>query len=148
MIGLVFTTLHASISPPTGVITLSISAAVVPGAKFCISTENGPASPRIEISGSLAAPFRCVCAAGAFLVWALGPVGGLNLGPVGATDVGSARSRALASFAARFAERGFEPGAVMREARLGAETEVCRSCVHSPLMLPGGGLLEVEATLY
>jgi hypothetical protein len=33
--------------PPTGVIALSISAAVVPGAKFCAITTNGPARPRI-----------------------------------------------------------------------------------------------------
>ena len=139
MIGLVLTTRQTSISPPTGVITLSMSAAVVPGAKFCISTENGPASPRMDISGSFAAPLRWCCGC-----WLRGPVGGLNLGPVGAEAL---RWRASASLAARFVGRGFAPGAEIREARLGAATVLCRSCVHSPLMLPGGGLAEVEATL-
>jgi len=31
--------------PPIGVIALSISAAVVPGAKFCAITAKGPARP-------------------------------------------------------------------------------------------------------
>lgn len=144
IIGRVFTTRQLSISPPTGVMTLSISADVVPGAKFCISTEKGPASPRIEISGALAPlllpwfwPWP----------WLLGPVGGLNFGPVGATVVGSTRWRAPASLAVRLAARGLPPGAETRDARLGAETVVCRSCVHSPLMLPAGRP-DVEATLY
>ena len=38
-------------TPPTGVIALSISAAVVPKAKFLAITAYGPASPRIEIEG-------------------------------------------------------------------------------------------------
>lgn len=147
MIGLVFTTRQTSISPPTGVITLSISAAVVPGAKFCIRTENGPARPLIEISGSGAFSTALL----GFLCWFrcgfLGPVGtpARALGPVGGWGP-SKRWRAPASLAARFAARGFAPGAEMREAREGAETVLWRSCVHSPLTLPAG-LAVVEATL-
>lgn len=37
--------------PPTGVMALSISAAVVPRARFLIMTIDGPASPRIDIPG-------------------------------------------------------------------------------------------------
>jgi hypothetical protein len=36
-------------TPPIGVIALSISAVVVPGAKFLAMTTYGPASPLIEI---------------------------------------------------------------------------------------------------
>lgn len=36
-------------TPPTGVIALSMSAAVVPGARFFATTGYGPASPRIDI---------------------------------------------------------------------------------------------------
>lgn len=143
MIGLVFTTRQTSISPPTGVMTLSISAAVVPGAKFCIITENGPARPLIEISGS-GAFSAALCG---FLWGFLGPVGmpARALGPVGG-EAPSKRWMAPASLAARFAARGFAPGAEMREAREGAETVGWRSCVHSPLTLPAG-LAVVEATL-
>jgi len=38
-----------SATPPTGVIALSISAAVVPNAKFFAMTIYGPAIPRIDI---------------------------------------------------------------------------------------------------
>jgi hypothetical protein len=48
MNGSVFTILQLSIGPPTGVIALSTSAAVVPRAKFCAMTQNGPARPRME----------------------------------------------------------------------------------------------------
>jgi len=39
-------------TPPTGVVALSISAAVVPGAKFLAMTMYGPAIPRMEIGGA------------------------------------------------------------------------------------------------
>lgn len=42
---------HPKTTPPIGVIALSISAAVVPIAKFFAITVKGPASPRIEIPG-------------------------------------------------------------------------------------------------
>ena len=147
IIGLVFTTRQTSISPPTGVITLSISAAVVPGAKFCIRTENGPAKPLIEISGSGAFSKALLGFLWGFLWRFLGPVGipARALGPVGGEGP-SVRWRAPASLAARFAARGFAPGAEIREARDGAETVGWRSCVHSPLTLPAG-LVVVEATL-
>jgi hypothetical protein len=75
-IGFVLTIRQLLINPPTGVIALSMSAAVVPGAKFCASTTNGPARPRIvkPFSGTVGATV-------AFLVIALGPVG--IAGPVG-----------------------------------------------------------------
>lgn len=50
--GCVLTTSQLTISPPTGVMALSTSAAVVPGAKFCPMTANGPASPRIVMPAS------------------------------------------------------------------------------------------------
>lgn len=40
-------TLQLVISPPTGIIADSISAAVVPGAKLLPTTTHGPAKPRI-----------------------------------------------------------------------------------------------------
>lgn len=48
MMGCVLTSRHEMTRPPTGVTALSMSAAVVPGAKFWAMTTNGPASPRIE----------------------------------------------------------------------------------------------------
>lgn len=39
-------------APPTGVRALSMSAVVVPAAKFFTTTVYGPASPRIEIAGT------------------------------------------------------------------------------------------------
>jgi hypothetical protein len=47
-LGLVATMVHSRILPPTGVIALSISAAVVPGAKFWAWMVAGPAIPRID----------------------------------------------------------------------------------------------------
>lgn len=44
-------------SPPMGVIALSISAGVVPGAKFCAMTVNGPARPLIVMPIELLALF-------------------------------------------------------------------------------------------
>lgn len=44
-IGCCFSTRQLVTMPPTGVMALSMSAAVVPGAKFCAITTNGPASP-------------------------------------------------------------------------------------------------------
>lgn len=48
-IGCVLMIRHLLTSPPTGVIALSRSPAVVPGARFCAMTTNGPASPRMVI---------------------------------------------------------------------------------------------------
>jgi hypothetical protein len=42
-------TLHLSTGPPIGAMALSISAAVVPGAKFSAMTIAGPAMPRMEM---------------------------------------------------------------------------------------------------
>lgn len=56
------------ISPPMGVIALSISAAVVPGAKFCARIVKGPARPRIVIPMPLPAlplPFTMLTCCGA-----------------------------------------------------------------------------------
>lgn len=50
-IGVVFNNRQLVTSPPYGVMALSISAAVVPGAKFCAITTNGPANPRMLIPG-------------------------------------------------------------------------------------------------
>lgn len=41
--------MHLMIGPPIGTIALSISAAVVPGAKFSAMTVYGPASPRMDM---------------------------------------------------------------------------------------------------
>lgn len=67
MMGCSLTSRQLRTTPPTGVTTLSISAAVVPGAKFCAITTDGPASPLMEMpladaaataaaAGALAAP--------------------------------------------------------------------------------------------
>lgn len=42
-------TLHFRTGPPIGAMALSISAAVVPGAKFSAITTAGPAIPRMEM---------------------------------------------------------------------------------------------------
>jgi hypothetical protein len=47
--GCVLTRRHDTTGPLCGVMALSMSAAVVPGAKFCAITTYGPASPRIDI---------------------------------------------------------------------------------------------------
>ena len=49
MKGCVLMILHCSIGPPIGVMALSTSAAVVPGAKFWPMMVKGPASPRIDM---------------------------------------------------------------------------------------------------
>jgi len=50
--------LQPDISPPMGAMTLSMSAAVVPGAKLLATTQYGPAAPRIVISLSTGAKDR------------------------------------------------------------------------------------------
>lgn len=59
MNGFVFTMRQSSISPPIGVMALSTSAAVVPGAKFCAMTVKGPASPRIDMPCGGARTLTC-----------------------------------------------------------------------------------------
>lgn len=120
-----------TISPPTGVMALSMSAAVVPGAKFCAMTVNGPARPRMVIPMGL--PLLAAPAA---------PLGLMMLTCCGASVDVSMRSRAADRRAARRpALLPAAPGAVMRELREPRSSplmEWCRSCVHSPLTLPGG----------
>lgn len=50
--------MQPDMSPPTGAMTLSMSAAVVPGAKLLATTQYGPAAPRIVISLSTVAKDR------------------------------------------------------------------------------------------
>jgi hypothetical protein len=145
-------------SPPIGVTALSMSAAVVPGAKFCAMTTKGPARPLMLMPGLklLRVIDTPLCA-----------------GARGAADTGasSVLMRACATCAARrwlprTRAAGPALGFVMREAREpeelgprgveGAEWRSWRSCVHSPLMLPaarmgfGGGTPRgpVEATRF
>lgn len=126
MMGWVLMILQPTISPPTGVMALSISAAVVPGAKFCAMTLKGPARPRIVMLGADDLTMLTCC---------------------GASPDVSMRSTAAESLVARrFALlAAAPPGAEMREPKdrsLPLLTLWCRSCVHSPLTLPaGGGLL-------
>ena len=114
-----------SMMPPTGVMALSMSAAVVPGAKFWAITTYGPASPRIWKPWFL---LKLVAA---------GPVGAVGGAPLGegvesffcwvlllGGCCSSERIRAWASFAAcrfcrlRLAAGGMKAlGSVMREAR-------------------------------
>lgn len=130
MMGFDLTIRQLTISPPTGVMALSMSAAVVPGAKFCAMTVNGPARPRMVI------PMGLLLAAPA------APLGLMMLTCCGASVDVSMRSRAADRRAAR--RPGLllaAPGAVMRELREPRSSplmEWCRSCVHSPLTLPGG----------
>jgi hypothetical protein len=50
--------LQPDMSPPMGAMTLSMSAAVVPGAKLLATTQYGPAAPRMVISLSTGAKDR------------------------------------------------------------------------------------------
>lgn len=64
VIGCVLRIRHLLTKPPTGSIALSMSAAVVPGAKFCANTTYGPASPRIEMplaTGGAAGAWAASC---------------------------------------------------------------------------------------
>jgi hypothetical protein len=144
-IGSVFSNRQLCTRPPTGVTALSMSAAVVPGAKFCAMTTKGPARPLMVMPlfhGLLL--FRTVAAAGA-------------AGARGAEEAGasSVLIRAFATCAARrwlprTRAAGPASGFVIRLARElvaagrgveGAECRSCRSCVHSPLIFPvGAGL--------
>lgn len=146
------TTRHETISPPTGVMALSTSAGVVPGAKFCPSTANGPARPRIV--RPLGAALLLLLLVATTLTWSL--------------SVSMASPTAAASLARRFAAlllrppppppaapailppaaAGAAPGWVMRALRPPPmltrpgflDTVWCRSCVHSPLTSPAGTL--------
>lgn len=69
-IGLCFMIRQLSIRPPMGVMAFSISAAVVPGAKFCAITAKGPARPLI-VNPLLLGPVGTEAAAGP-----LGALGG------------------------------------------------------------------------
>lgn len=88
--------------PPIGAMALSMSAAVVPGAKFCAITTKGPASPRMVIPRAAGAFVMFICEA------APGEV--------------EERVTAFASLAARLFVRrllaagGLVPGACMRAA--------------------------------
>lgn len=134
-IGLAFSIRQLVTTPPTGVMAFSMSAAVVPGAKFCAMTTNGPARPRIVIPLLNAPPAAAI----------------VGIDAEGLTCRCSDRIRACATCWARRCG-GLEeaaPGAEIRLARepgrgeargvLGAEClswGSWRSCVHSPLMSP------------
>lgn len=129
--GFVLTILQLTISPPTGVMALSISAAVVPGAKFWPRRAYGPARPR------MVRPLPDVA-------W--------NEGVTTLTWSVSILSTAATSLALRLAALlvavlpFLAPGTVMWELRepplAGTPlTESWRSCVHSPLTLPAGKLV-------
>lgn len=133
MNGCVLTISQLTISPPTGVIALSISAAVVPGAKFCAMTAKGPASPRIVMPASRVWFWFW------FWFWALPPFFTMLTWRLTESSV-SMRSKAAVSRATFFLAAAFlaaaPPGRVIRELRgalagelllLGRLTELCRS---------------------
>lgn len=125
MNGCVLTISQPTISPPTGVIALSISAAVVPGAKFCAMTAKGPASPRIVMPASRVWFW--------FWFWALPPFFTMLTWRLTESSV-SMRSKAAVSRATFFLAAAFlaaaAPGRVTRELRgalVEELTELCRS---------------------
>jgi hypothetical protein len=106
---------------------LSISAAVVPAARFFATTIYGPAIPRIEIADTgFDEP--------TMLNWEL------RAGDE-AEAFKAERSRSLRSPRAAFGPRG---GAALPVFADGLFKE-CRSCVHSALTLPGAGLFAIAA---
>lgn len=134
MNGCVLTISQLTISPPTGVIALSISAAVVPGAKFCAMMAKGPASPLIVMPASRVWFW--------FWFWGLPPFFTMLTWRLTESSV-SMRSKAAVSRATFFLAAAFlaaaPPGRVIRELRdalagellllllLGRLTELCRS---------------------
>lgn len=126
--GLVLTIRQLAISPPTGVMALSMSAAVVPGAKFCAMTLKGPASPRIV---RFCAGFGLIT-----LTCALLPPSSMSMRSSAAA---SRDLRLLAALGVLFLAAA--PGAVMREPSEPPRLTVsCRSCVQSRSTLPAGRL--------
>ena len=130
-IGLDFSSRQLLTTPPTGVIAFSISAAVVPGAKFCAMTTNGPASPRIVIpllkppprAGSEADGLTCR----SDLISACATCAARRCG------CGCCRAGPASGLVMRLAR---EPGRGEARGVVGAECLSWRSCVHSPLMSP------------
>lgn len=147
-IGSVLSSLQLCTSPPTGVTALSMSAAVVPGAKFCAITTGGPARPRMVrppllllpllLGHGLLLPFRWVAAAARRAEEAGESSVLMRACATCAVRRGLSRTRDAGpalGFVMRLAREEVLAGGVGRGVD-GAEWRSCRSCVHSPSMLP------------
>jgi hypothetical protein len=116
-VGLEDKSLHPSVSPPIGLMTASISAAVVPGAKLLAMTVHGPpvAAPRMLMPG----------AASLLRAAAPRPSTGANLSYVlllrSTCDAEAVRARLFLLLA--------DPRGLF---------SLCRSCCHFPSTLPSG----------